>query len=327
MPRSKSNKLKLLYIKDILMENTDDDHGLTLSQIQNKLEDYGISAERKSLYDDFDALTQYGLDIQMDRVGGKTVYHIGCRDFEISELKLLVDAVQSSKLLTKKKSTELIKKLSANTSIHQKKLLDRQVYVSNRIKAINESILITIDHIHTAISENKKLTFQYFEWNAKKERVLRHDGALYKISPFALTWDDENYYMIGFDTESDCIKHYRVDKMQTVTVTNEPRDGGKFFKKFDLAIYSRQMFGMFGGEKQRVTLQCDNSLAGVIIDRFGEDLIISTGKDKFSVTVTVNVSNIFLSWVMGFGSKMKITYPEDVKNKIKDLAGDVLQQY
>ncbi len=327
MAKGANQKLKLLYLMKILNEHTDENHILSIKQIIELLESYDITAERKSLYDDFETLRLYGVEVQSTRQGRNTGYFVADRTFQLPELKLLVDAVQSSKFITKKKSNELIKKLSSMASNYEKMQLDRQVFVSNRVKTPNEQAYYNVDSIHNAIALNKRLTFKYYEWNEKKQKVLRHDGALYEISPWALTWDDENYYMIGYDAKADIIKHFRVDKMQNVGIEEKTRLGSKHFESFDMAVYSKQMFGMFGGNAQKVTLECDNSLAGVIIDRFGDNLMFINDGDVFRVTVNVMISKMFLSWVMGFGKKMKIVSPESVKQELLQLANQVLDNY
>ena len=327
MPKGANQKLKLLYLLKILTEQTDENHKLTIKEIIEQLDGYGVSAERKSIYDDFEALRIYGIDVESSAQGKNTGYFVAERTFQLPELKLLVDAVQSSKFITKKKSGELIHKLSGLASNYEKKQLDRQVYVSNRVKTPNEQAYYNVDSIHNAIANNKRLKFKYYEWTAKKEKVFRHDGALYEISPWALTWDDENYYMIGYDAKSDIIKHFRVDKMQSVTVEEQARLGEKHFENFDMAVYSKQAFGMFGGQIENVTLECDNSLAGVIIDRFGDEIMLINDGDVFRVNVKVMVSHVFLSWVMGFGGKMKIVSPQGVVQKLKRLAKEILNNY
>lgn len=311
-----------------MLERTDENNGLTLGEIAEALGAYGISAERKSLYDDFEALRIFGLDIVKNQEGRRTDYRVVNRDFEMPELKLLVDAVQSSKFITRKKSSELIKKIEGFASVHEAKQLHRQVYVANRIKTMNESIYLTVDQLHTAITDNKEITFKYFEWNAKKEKVLRHDGAEYRVSPWALTWDDENYYLIAYEAASGIIKHYRVDKMLNISVTDEPRKGQEIFKDFDMAVYSKKTFGMFGGKEETVCLRCKNHMANIIIDRFGQDSILSVSDDEhFEVTVKVAVSPLFLSWVMNFGADIKILSPQSVIDEFKKLALSAIEQY
>ncbi len=328
MPKSSNQKLKLIYLMKILLEKTDEEHGMTTADIIAALAAQGISAERKSIYDDIEALRLFGIDIVKNQNGRGTDYRVVSRDFEMPELKLLVDAVQSSKFITRKKSDELIKKIEGFASVHEARQLHRQVYVANRIKTMNESIYLTVDKIHSAITLNKKITFQYFEWSPKKEKILRHDGALYSVSPWALTWDDENYYLIAYESSSNLIKHYRVDKMLKISVTDDEREGKELFDGFDMALYSKKTFGMFGGKEETVRLRCKNKMANIIIDRFGTESIIScVDSEHFEITVKVAVSPVFLSWLMNFGSDIKIISPQSVIEKFKNLAKESLEQY
>ena len=206
--------------------------------------------------------------------------------------------------------------------------LQRQVYVSGRIKTMNESIYYTVDAIHNAISENRKIKFQYFQWNVKKEMMLRHNGAYYHISPWGLSWDNENYYLVGYDSEADKIKHYRVDKMLHIQMSNEKREGKEHIKKLDMADYAKKSFGMFGGKEQKVKLLVENSLAGVIIDRFGKDtMIIPADANHFTVHVNVHVSNQFLGWIISLGEGVKIVAPDEVVNQLKNEIDRLVRQY
>jgi len=319
-----SQKLKVLSLMKILLERTDEDHPLTMAELVSALEEQGIQAERKSLYADIETLREFGLDIEMKR--GKSVgYYVASRLFELPELKLLVDAVQSSRFITRKKSGELIQKLSGMSSVYEAMQLRRQVYVANRIKTQNESIYYNIDAIHSAILKNCRITFQYFDWTPDKTRRLRHDGMWYSVSPWSLTWDDENYYLIAYDSVSGGIRHYRVDKMQKISPVDQTRDGREVFEDFDMAVYSRQTFGMFGGEKKCVVLRCEDSLAGVMIDRFGDQVSIRRRDDGyFDTTVNVFVSPVFLSWVMSFGGRVRIISPDDVIDGLRQLAEAVM---
>ncbi len=305
---------------------TDDNHGMTMKEILTELNRYGITAERKSMYDDFLALNQFGISVESKRENGVR-YYIGDREFELPELKLLVDAVQSSKFITRKKSEELIRKIVSLGSKYEAGQLNRQVYVANRIKTMNESIYYNVDYIHTAITANQQISFIYFDWNAKKEKQLRRDGNLYVVSPWALTWDDDNYYLVAFEAQSGGIKHFRVDKMLHITVLDDHRQGREWFSQFDMAVYSKKMFGMFGGDERRVTLECDRDLAGVLIDRFGKDIILTETPTGLKVTVSVFVSPVFLSWVWGFSPRMKITSPHDVVDEMKGRIRQSAQMY
>ncbi len=327
MARGANQKIKILYLARILSERTDEAHGLSMEEIAQALAEHGVDAERKALYDDLEVLRVFGMDIEKRK--GKTVtYHLVSRAFELPELKLLVDAVQSSKFITHKKSTELIKKIEGFASRYEAQSLGRQVYVANRVKTMNESIYYTVDYIHEAIGKNVKIAFRYFDWNEKKEKQFRHDGKTYCVSPWALTWDDENYYMIGYDGENGAIRHYRVDKMANLAVTDEARDGGELFSDFDMAVYSKQTFGMFGGREETVTLSCKNELAGVMIDRFGQDVTFRKVSDThFEFRAKVHVSPLFLTWLMNFGSGVKIESPAWVQDEFLRLAKEAIGQY
>lgn len=322
MPKNERQKLKLLYLKKVLEEQTDAEHPMTMAQLLEALEAHGIKAERKSVYDDLDALRDFGVDIEKtaDRAAG---YYVASRTFELPELKLLVDAVQSSKFITHKKSTELIRKLEGFTSTHEARRLSRHVYVANRVKTMNESIYYTVDFLHEAMQENIRITFQYFDWNMQKERVLRHGGKRYEVSPWALTWDDENYYLLAYESESGMVKHFRVDKILSVKLTDKPREGAEHFADFDTGEFARKVFGMFGGEETLVVLRCHASLAGVILDRFGTDTRLIPDGDTFTVAVNVIISPQFLSWTAGFGDRMYIESPDSVREKLRTLVSSI----
>ena len=328
MAKGANQKLKLIYLIKIMLEQTDEEHSITMQEILEALEAYDISAERKSIYADLEAIRNLGIDIVGEQNGKTFYYHVVGRQFEIAELKLLVDAIQSSKFITARKSHELIKKLESLASIYEAKQLQRQVYVSGRIKTMNESIYYNIDELHNAIAANRRIRFQYFQWNIKKEMELRREGKFYEISPWALSWDDENYYMIGFDAEENKIKHFRVDKMLKIRCLEKEREGRELFKQFDMAAYSRKSFGMFGGEEQYVKLLCENSLAGVIIDRFGKDvMLMPVDEDHFHVNVNVAVSEPFFGWIFALGDKVQIEGPETVVIKMKEMLQKASERY
>lgn len=206
--------------------------------------------------------------------------------------------------------------------------LQRQVYVSGRIKTMNESIYYTVDAIHNAISENRKIRFQYFQWNVKKEMELRHNGAYYHISPWGLSWDHENYYLVGYDSDAEKIKHYRVDKMLHLQMTEEEREGKEHFARMNMADYAKKSFGMFGGKEQEVKLLVENRLAGVIIDRFGKNvMLIPVDEEHFSVNVDVYVSNQFLGWIFSLGESVKIVEPDEVVERMKQEIERLRVQY
>ena len=323
-----NKKIKILYLAKILLEKTDDQHGLTIAEMAAALESYGISAERKTFYDDIEVLRTFGIDIEKRKERGGVTYHVASRTFETPELKLLVDAVQSSKFITHKKSEALIRKLETFTSVHEARALHRQVHVKGRIKTMNESIYYTVDEIHAAISENRKISFKYYRRNEKKEKVFAHDGKPYTVSPFALTWDDENYYMIAYDSEACIIKHFRVDKMERISLLDEKRDGAELFATFDMAVFSKKTFGMFGGKEERIVLRCKNTLAGVIIDRFGSDVtMIPQDGECFEAHVGVCISPTFFAWLCTFGADVTVVAPDSVRDAFSAHVKAILSQY
>ena len=328
MAKTGGQKLKLLYLTKLFYEKTDESHGLTIPDIISYLNKYDISADRKTLYQDFEELRRFGLDLTDRKEGRNTYYQLVSRDFELAELKLLVDSVLSSKFITEKKSRLLIKKLESLVSKYDAKQLHRQVLISGRIKTMNESIYYNVDKIHTAINSNKQIHFKYFQWNIKKEEVLRHDGSWYNVSPWHLRWDDENYYLIAYDSSSDSIKHYRVDKMKSILVTDTDREGQQLLKNFDAAKYTKQLFGMYGGTDTKVVLQGENSAVGVLIDRFGKDIpIVPIDGEHFEARVDVTVSHQFFGWIIGLGGVIKIVSPDEVVKKMGNLIEKISEQY
>lgn len=328
MAKGSNQKLKLLYLLKIMLEKTDDEHSISMSEIVTELARYDVTAERKSIYSDFEDLEKIGFEVIGEQKGRNYRYHIGNRRFELAEVKLLIDAIQSSKFITEKKSKELIDKIKTLVSVNNAKQLQRQVYVHGRIKTMNECIYYVVDAIHNAIAEDKKIRFQYCEWNIGKELVPKHDGKYYEVSPWALTWDDENYYLIGYDSDAGKIKHYRVDKMICISMSDSARDGKNEFPKVDLAAYAKQSFGMYGGETKSVILEFPNEKCGIFIDRFGKNINFQKVDDSHSRTmVSVAVSNQFFGWIFGLGSDVTIVGPDDVVKKMGDYLKKVAENY
>ena len=328
MAKSENQKQKILVLLDLFKSKTDEEHGVTTSDIIDYLADHGIKAERKTVYADLNTLKEYGYEISKEKKDGNYYYTLLDRDFQLPELKLLVDAVQASKFISAKKSSELIKKIENLASVYQAKQLQRQVFVSNRIKTNYENVYYNVDELNLAINENRKIKFDYYEWNLSKEMVLRKNGHKNDISPWSLAWDDENYYLVAFDGNSGIIKHYRVDKMRKIEILDEARDGREEFEEFDAAKYAKKVFCMFRGDEQRVKIQFANKLIGVVIDRFGQDImIIPKGVDQFVVNVNVKVSNMFLGWIIGLGDGAKILEPESVVDEVKQITERLKEQY
>lgn len=332
MSKGTNQKLKLTHLTDIMLRETDDEHGLSIKQIEAKLLARDVTSNRKTLYKDFAILESLGNEIIGEAKGRDYLYHVGKRQFEIAELKLLVDAIQASKFITEKKSRELIKKIAGFTSKYEARKLQRQVYVHGRIKTMNESIYYNVDAIHNAITLNKQISFNYCEWNTKKKLVPRNDGALYQISPWALSWDDENYYLIAYDTSpkpgQDNIKHYRVDKMTNIDVIDERREGRDSFEHFDMAAYATMNFGMYGGKKELVKITFPDNKVGIFIDRFGKDMAIYSNENgTSSINVNVAISNQFFGWIFGLGPEVVINGPSYVRKQMKDYIGEIAKVY
>lgn len=328
MAKSENQKLKLLYIAKILREESDQDHPIAAKTLIDRLAALDIKVERKTIYSDIEWLKQFGMDIEYLSSRTNGGYYLASREFELAELKILVDMVQSSRFLTTKKSRELIKKLEGMAGKYDATQLQRTVYVSGRAKAENETVYYGVDMIHRAIQENKGIVFQYFEYTVGKELKYKKDGSLYRVSPYYLTWNNENYYLIGVDEHRGEIRHYRVDKMKKIELTGESRQGQELFKNFDIAEYTNATFGMFGGDKTLVVLRCNNDLINVVIDRFGKDIPIhKLDEDHFSAKIKVVLSHQFYGWLAGLGSRAEILSPETAKKEFCDYIQDILNIY
>lgn len=328
MPKSNNQKLKLLYVAKLFYEQTDEEHGVTTQDIINYLNLNDISADRKTIYADLKDLHDFGLDIISEKSGRNVYHHLGNRGFDLAELKLLVDSVLSSKFITGQRSRTLIKKIESLVSVHDAKKLHRQVTLSGRVKSMNESIFYNVDGIHSAINENRKIKFQYFQWNVKKQPELRHGGAWYYISPWALIYANDYYYLLGYDSESKIMKHFRVDKMLNISSMEEEREGKKVFSKIDLSVYAERMFGMYAGEIVRTTLLCENEMIGAIIDRFGKNIpIVCKDSGHFEAVVSATSTEQFLGWIIALGDGVRITAPESMVNLIRKEAARLTAQY
>lgn len=315
MARSSNQKLKLLVLKELFERRSDENHPLSMTEILDALAARGIKAERKSVYDDIACLQQFGMDILAAR-GPNGGYFLASRPFELPELKLLVDAVQSSRFLTEKKSMQLISKLETLASVHEAGSLRRQMVVSGRVKTMNESIYYSVDLLHEAIARNSRIRFRYFDFDVDFSRRYRPGD--YDASPYALCWQEENYYLIAH-SERHGLTHYRVDKMAHITLTGEPRYSDSVTRALDLSQYGRGVFGMFSGEQEQVRLRFDRSLSGVVIDRFGrEAMLIPDGPDAFFCTVQIAVSPNFFGWLASFGARAQIVSPEPVRQAFVD---------
>ena len=311
MAKSPNQKTKLLHLARMLLRQTDEDHPLTVAQIIQELERQGIKAERKSVYDDLEALRLFGLDVQ-SRKGKAPGWFVGAREFELPEVKLLMDAVQSSRFITQKKSDILIRKLESLASVHQARQLQRQVYVSGRIKVMNESIYYNVDKLHTAIAGQKAITFKYFDYDIDRKKVFHREGRRYLVSPYGLIWNSENYYLVAFDHANRDMRHYRVDKMTEIAITGLAREGKEQYPDFQLAQYGQKHFGMYSGREVKVTLRGRRDKAGLVWDRFGQEVIlVPDGPDHFTVTLPVVMSPQFFGWLFGLDGGLTLVGPHE----------------
>ncbi len=313
-------RLKILYLYKIMLEQTDENHHITMSEIISQLELYGISAARKALYEDIEALRTFGLDIKQLK-GNTSGYFVASREFELPELKLLADAVTSSRFLTEKKSNELLKKIEGLASKYEAKQIQRQVFVANRVKAMNERIYINVDTIQRAISEGKKISFKYFDYDLKKKKKYR-DG-IRVCSPYALSWDDERYYLISYYEKYQKITNFRIDRMESVEVLEELSEPK--LQDFNVAEYMKSSFSMFSGEAEEVKLRFDNSLINTVLDRFGNEItVIPDGEHHFTLRVKVKAEPPFFAWLFQFGKKAEIAEPIKLREKYMERLNEVI---
>ena len=324
MARSANQKKKLPVLARLLLERSDEEHPVTTAQALEELARWDIQAERKSIYDDMEQLRQLGMDVQL-RKGREGGWFVGQREFELAELKLLVDAVSSSRFLTQRKSDALIHKLESLASTHQARQLQRQVYVDRRVKTMNERIFYNVDKLHAAIAVHRVVSFLYFEYNMYKEKVPRRGGERYRVTPFGLIWDNENYYLAGWDEIRGDLRHYRVDKMSDIIITGLP---GSDRGDWEAEGYARRHFGMYAGRDCRLTLRCDAALAGVVLDRFGQDIsLIPDGETHFTVALDLVVSPPFWGWLFGLGGGVKVLSPQWAATEFRQRLETLLRQY
>ena len=331
MSRNPYQQQKLLRLREIFLSETDETHALTMEEIRAHLARFGISAERKSIYENIQTLNQCGLDILQERRGKQTVYFAAGRAFETAELRLLADAVASSRFITQKKSAQLLAKLGSLTSRWQSAALRRQVYVASRIKNMDETIFYLVDDLNRAISENQAVGFHYFDWISEQgslRKQPRHHGRCYTVSPWQLLWQDEFYYLIAFDHRAQQIRHYRVDRIGDLTFTGEPRTGEEAFRKIHIEDYTARLFGMFGGETRRIALSFPPRLLEVMVDRFGKALAPQPlPGGKLLIRVDLIPSMPFYGWLFSLGSEVEITAPEDLRNEYCAALRRTLERY
>lgn len=329
MTKGINQKLKMLYLKDIFEKETDDNHCLSLSEIMEKLKARGVNADRKTLYADFQELRNYGLDILNSNSGRGCVYHLGNRNFELPELKLLVDSVQTARFISDSKSRELIEKLGRLISHDQADSLKRQVVLAGRVKTMNRSVYLTVDKLHQAINQKIQVRFHYMKWDTRKNLVPRNGGNWFQVSPWLMILSDENYYLVAYYVETHEIRHYRVDKIKDLQLLpDQPQQGYPAFRKLDIARYADTHFGMFNGKKAPVEIRVTNEKAGIFIDRFGKDImLIPQGPHAVTTTIQVEVSDQFLGWIMALGEGVEILAPHWVRKRMRDAGQRLMAEY
>lgn len=328
MSKRPNQMKKIPLIIKMLREETDDEHGLTMSDIIERLAEEGVEAERKSIYRDFDVLRECGYDI-IKRPGRPTEYAIGEREFEYPELLLLVDAVQSSRFLTTRKSNQLLNRIKGLTSVHLAQALDRHVHVEQRIRAQNESVYYNVDAIQNAIAQHSKVSFRYFKHDMNQKKVYRKEGRPYIETPVHLVYSDGYYYLISFNDDHDDFVRYRIDRMSHIQVLDEPATRNDRIASFDVEKFALQAFGMFGGEKVTVTLAFDADVIDMILDRFGtrDTIIIPQPDGTGHATVTVRKSSVFFGWLAGFGTRARIIAPTALAEEYREYLRKIVEQY
>ncbi len=323
-----SQKLKLLYIMDYLRENSNEEHPVSVKSIIAYLETQNIFVERKTVYDDIAQLIDYGEDIMLQK-GKNGGYFYASREFELPEIKMLVDSVQVSKFITESQSIDLIRKLEKLTDKYNAGDLHRQVVVHNRVKTEQANIFSNIDHISAAINSDCTVAFKYFYYDVRKKPVYKNDGEKYEISPFCLLWDDENYYMLGYDDKSGIMKHYRVDRMKSVSATSNPRLGKSEYSRIDISSYNKKVFNMYHGEEQKVKIRFEKGLVNVVLDKFGKSTTMIPDKsgEYFTISVNVDVSMQFYSWLIGLAGKCEVLEPAKMRDDLREIGQKIADQY
>lgn len=327
MPKSFNQKLKILYLMKALEEKTDREHPMSVAEIIQYLNGYGISVERKAVYDDIETLRIFGMKIE-NRRERPSGYYLADRKFELPELKILMDAVQSSKFLTQKQSRELLRKLESLTSAGEARKLQHQACTVPGVKSPNGEVYKNIEGIYAAIADNCQISFQYYEWDFSKNLKKKRGGELYRVSPWNLIWKNENYYLIGLDEKSGIVKHYRVDKIKHINIEKNRRNGESIFQKFDMEKFSAGTFGMFGGKETSVRMEFENRFVGVVLDRFGQDvMLIPRDEEHFSMQVRISVSPKFFGWLASLGTGAVIVAPENVRREYISFMKKTLMNY
>ena len=327
MPKGTNQKLKLYYLAKIMVAKTDELHGLTLAQIREELEEYGVTADRKSLYDDMEALRELGIEVVGEQAGKYYVYYVAAKKFDLAELQLLADALSSSKQITDSKVNELIRKLAGMTSEYEAGALKRQGVVQGRIRTMNDSVYANVDELSQAITSNRQVEFEYMQWNLQKKMESASDESL-TVSPWALFWSGENCYLVAYLNDTKKIEIFRVDQMRDILVLDQKRAGKDNFKQFDLTSYTKDRFGVYGGKNEKVKIKFNNEIVGEIIEQFGKDVDLKASAKGWSeANIDVMVNDQFYGWVFSQSGNVKIVQPKKVKDEFKTKLNDIINQF
>lgn len=323
--RSQNQRLKLLYLLDYLLENTDETHTVKVSEIITHFENHHkIPIEQKTVCSDLRLLSEFGYETQYD--GRTRGWRIIERDFDTQELQLLIDSVQASRFITQKQAKTLTEKLKKKASRFDRVLLDRRCYVPNRVRSSNDSIFYHLDDLHTAIANDWRISFKYFYFTPKKTRAYYKKGEYYHASPYALLWSDNNYYLLAY--ESGKMKHFRVDKMDGIEIVPHKREGKEIFKEMKLSERSLRVFSMFSGKVQKVKIRFSNHLANVVIDRFGKDITMVPEDEKhFTIHTDIEVSPQFYGWLCGLGKGVRVISPPEVVEEMGNYVKGIAEMY
>lgn len=331
MAARSGQKIKLLYIVKILTEFTDEEHPLSATEICDKLLKYNVTAERKAIYDDIECLLGFGYDIIQTRVP-KNGYFLASRDFELPEIFLLCDAVRTAKFVSEKKTHELISKLENMLSVYQSNRNIRGIFIDGKSKTKNEEIFYNIDRINTAIESGKKITFKYGKRVLSQDRQITTEYKIRKVSPYAMTWQDDYYYLIGNYEKYDNLMHLRIDRISSVEICDEPirsfSDVSDYKDTFDVADYTKKLFGMFGGETTDIKLRCSKSMLEQVSDRFGDNVFITNlTDDSFDFGVKAAISEGLVTWIMNYGEKIEVIKPDNLRQMVADRAEKIIKVY
>ena len=331
MAARNGQKVKLLYIIKILTEMTDEEHPLSAGEICERLSSYNITAERKAIYDDIECLIAFGYDIIHTRIP-KNGYFLASRDFEQPEIYLLSDAVRTAKFISEKKTLELTSKLYGLLSCYQSKRNIGSIYIDGSSKTHNEEIFYNIDCINTAIKNGKKIKFKYGKRVLSNDKRIVTEYKTHTVSPYAMTWQDDHYYLICNYEKYDNLMNLRVDRIKSISICEEPirhfSEASEYRDTFDVADYTKKLFGMFGGETDSIKFSCKNKMLEQVTDRFGNDIFITNVTDThFDFTVKAAISDGLVTWVMNYGDEIEVIKPESLRNKIKERAKKIFDVY